>query len=109
MACALVFVWFFFRRRSKLRLEKDALNMAVVSPRTSMLSQTTTLFSWMRRSRAESVYDRDGDPHDVDPFRDEMRAVDLNESTQHEDAGENPFTSYGLPPSLIAGGVRGNI
>lgn len=106
---------YFLRRRRKLRLERDALRMSVVdpTPRTSMLSQAPSLFSWMRRSRTESVYTADTNAQmaaakrAADPFGDEMKVVDLNEKVVHGARRENPFSNmHGLPAPSIGRGVR---
>jgi len=87
--------------------------MSVVdpTPRNSRTSQTPSLFSWIRRSRTESVYDGEAQlaaaRRAADPFADEMKVVDLNEKIEYGSA--NPFVDQqSLPPSLVAGPGQGH-
>jgi len=106
LLCLLVGLSLFLRRRRKFRLEQDALRMSVVDP-TPRSSQVPTLFSWMRRSRTESMYEPEAQlaaaKRAADPFGDDMKAVDLNEKREY--GSSNPFADGNrMPVSLVPGG-----
>lgn len=103
VTCVLVAIWFIFRRRARLRSEKDGLRMSVVPHRASMLSQATSL-AWIRRPGRASVYDPSSDPYVADPFRDEMKVEKVHQGSGDE--VRSIHHSYTIPPSLVPGGIH---